>query len=546
MKPILIPFLFVLILFLTNCTRKMDADFIITNAKVYTLDPSFSIAEAFAVKDRKILATGTTKEILHKFSSLAVYDLTGKTVYPGFIDAHCHFYGYGAGFSEADLKGSESFEDVIQIVSDHAKFHRNSWIMGRGWDQNKWKVKDYPVKTKLDELFPGIPVLLIRIDGHAALVNQKALDLAGITTSTRVDGGSFVQKNGRLTGLLIDMAVEKVRNAVPPQTSSEIADALLMAQENCFAVGLTSVQDAGLDKNVIETIRSLNQEGKLKMRIYAMLTPSQENFESYLYKGIYKTDYLNIRSLKLYADGSLGSRGARMISPFTDDPANSGLWLTTPENIKKMAILADSFGYQVNTHCIGDKANHEVLNIYSEILEINNDKRWRIEHAQVVAEKDFRIFGEYNIVPSVQPTHATSDMYWAEERLGKQRMAGAYAYKSLLRQNSWIPDGSDFPVENINPVYGFFAACIRKNQQMMPKEGFRMDEALSREEALRAMTIWAAKAAFEENEKGSIETGKFADFVVCDKDLMTEPDTCILGIKVEQTWLGGVLVFPNK
>jgi len=533
------------ILFFSGCNSKTDVDLIVTNAMVYTMDTSFSLAEAFAVKDGKIVATGTTREILSNYKTDTVIDLTGKIVYPGFIDAHCHFYGYGAGLQEADLSETKSFDDVLDKVKAHSLTTKSDWILGRGWDQNDWLVKEFPDKAKLDELFPDIPVLLVRIDGHAALANQKALDLAGITTDSKIAGGSVVLKNGKLTGLLVDNAIEKIKNVIPEPSHSEIADALLLAQKNCFSVGLTSVHDAGLEKNVIETIKSLNSDGQLRMRIYAMLTPSQENFETYLRKGIFKTDYLNIRSLKLYADGALGSRGAKMTFPYSDDPTNSGLWLTSPEKITELAIMADSFGYQVNTHCIGDGANHEVLKIYSGILKTKNDKRWRIEHAQIVSLKDISMFGEYSIVPSIQATHATSDMYWAEERIGMQRMDGAYAYKSLMNQNGWLPNGSDFPVENINPIYGFFAACIRKDQQLSPKEGFHIDEALTREEALRGMTIWAAKAAFEEKEKGSLETGKFADFVVCGSDLMTEPEENLSAVRVEQTWSGGKLVYSK-
>jgi predicted amidohydrolase YtcJ len=543
MKPIQTFLFFAVIVMLTTCKPKMDADLIITNARVYNVDAAFSISEAFAVKDGRILATGTIKDIEEKYRAPKLINLMGKTVYPGFIDAHCHFYGYGTGFIEADLSGTSSFEEVLQKVTEHAAGSKSTWITGRGWDQNDWPVKEFPDKTELDKLFPNKPVLLVRIDGHAALANQKALDLAGITSKTRVDGGNFILKNGKLTGLLVDMAVEKVRSAIPPPTAAEIADALLAAQKNCFAVGLTSVHDAGLEKNVIDAIKSLNKDGSLKMRIYAILSPSHENIDTLMQKGIHKTDYLNIRSLKLYADGALGSRGARMTVPYSDDPDNSGLWLSTPENIQKMCALADSCGYQVCTHCIGDAANHKVLEIYSGILGGKNDKRWRIEHAQVVAESDFEMFGKYNIVPSVQPTHATSDMYWAEERLGPERIAGAYAYKRLLAENGWIPNGSDFPVESINPVYGFFAACFRKDLRMMPAEGFQMENALSREEALRGMTIWAAKAAFEEAEKGSLEPGKFADFVVCDRDIMSEPESEIPETRIEQTWLGGVQVY---
>lgn len=538
------PVLAIFLIFVTvGCSPKIPADHIFINAKVYTVDPSFSIAEALVIKDGKILATGISKEILKKYSSDSIIDLAGKIVYPGFIDAHCHFYGYGASLREVNLSGSKSFEEALEMVELHAKTYPSLWIVGRGWDQNDWSDKTFPDNTKLDILFPENPVLLIRIDGHAALANSKALELAGITANSKIEGGSVSVSNGKPNGLLIDNAVSLVKNYIPIPGEKEIAEDLIRAQKNCFAVGLTSVQDAGLDKNVIDVIKALNYSDSLRMRIYAMLTPSTENIESFLRQGLYKTDYLNIRSLKLYADGALGSRGAKMSNPYCDDNANSGLWLTSPEKIRDMAMLADSFGYQVCTHCIGDEANHRVLEIYSGLLSGKNDKRWRIEHAQVISLNDIKMFREFSIVPSIQPTHATSDMYWAEERLGMQRMMGAYAYKSLLAQNGWIPCGSDFPVENTNPIYGFFAASIRKDQQLMPKEGFHIDEALNREEALRGMTIWAAKAAFEEHEKGSLEAGKFADFVVCDKDLMTEPEQSLAGVSVEQTWLGGKLVY---
>jgi len=543
MKSIYTLLIFFIFFSLIGCSHKTSADRIFINAKVYTLDPSFSTVEAFAIKGGRVLATGSSKEILKKYSSDSLTDLMGKVVYPGFIDAHCHFYGYGANLREVNLVGSKSFEEVLDLVNAHSKAYPSVWIFGHGWDQNDWDDKTFPDKTKLDILFPDTPVLLSRIDGHAALANSKALELAGINVNSIVEGGSVSIKDGKPNGILIDNAISLVTKLKPIPAEKEIAEDLLRAQKNCFAVGLTSVHDAGLDKNVIDVIKALNVADSLRMRIYAMLTPSSENIDSFVRKGIYKTDYLNIRSVKLYADGALGSRGARMSSPYSDDSANSGLWLTSPEKISEVSMLADSFGYQVCTHCIGDEANHKVLEIYSKILNGKNDKRWRIEHAQVISLNDIKMFREFSIVPSIQPTHATSDMYWAEERLGMQRMSGAYAYKSLLSQNGWIPCGSDFPVENINPIYGFFAASMRKDQELMPKEGFHIDEALNREEALRGMTIWAAKAAFEEHEKGSLEVGKFADFVVCDKDLMTEPEQSIASVIVEQTWLGGKLVY---
>lgn len=319
--------------------------------------------------------------------------------------------------------------------------------------------------------------------------------------------------------------------------------ALQVAEAKCFAVGLTSVQDAGLEKDVVDMIDKMQQEGALKMRIYAILTPSEANLNSYLMKGTYSTDYLTVRSVKLYADGALGSRGARMIEAYSDDSGNIGLFMYEPAYYSKVCELALKHGFQVNTHAIGDMGNRFVLDLYSNFLKGKNDYRWRIEHAQVIHPDDFQKFKEFSIIPSVQPTHATSDMYWAENRVGPERIKGAYAYKELLSQNGWLPMGTDFPVENINPLYTFYAAVARKDLQGKPEEGFQSENALSREEAIRGMTIWAAKSAFEDNIKGSIEAGKFADFVILETDIMTEEIIKIPSTKVASTYLNGIKVF---
>jgi len=389
-------------------------------------------------------------------------------------------------------------------------------------------------------------VFLSRIDGHAAIVNSKALDLAGITCETKVNGGDVIVKDGTPTGLLIDNAVDLISKIIPPVTIQEQRNALQLAERNCFAVGLTSVQDAGLGKETIDLIDLMQQEGALKIRIYAMLSPSEANLNSYLIAGPYSTDYLSVRSVKLYADGALGSRGARMIEPYTDDTEKIGLFIHEPDYYKRICELAFEKGFQVNTHAIGDAGNRFILELYSHYLKGKNDKRWRIEHAQVVHQDDFKLFNEFSIIPSVQPTHATSDMYWAEDRVGAERIKGAYAYKKLLDQNGWIPLGTDFPVESINPLYTFYAASARKDLQGWPNGGFQIENALSREEAMRGMTIWAAKAAFEETAKGSIEPGKLADFVILDKDLLNEDISGIPGIKVISTYSGGICVFERK
>jgi len=528
---------------MSQCTSD-QADLIVYNGKIYTADNSFSIAEAIAIKDGKILAVGKNMDIMDKYQADQEIDLHGNCVYPGLIDAHCHFFEYGLSLHTADLTGTKSFDDVLKILLEHSTKFPSEWLIGRGWDQNDWEIKEFPSNEKLDELFPGKPVVITRIDGHAALASSEALKQAGVYRDMQVKGGTVMTSRGKLTGILVDNAIDLVRRIIPEQDNEHKMQGLLKAQENCFAVGLTSVHDAGLGYNELHLIDSLQKAGILKMRIYGMLAPGERNFEEYMYKGIYKTDHLNVRSIKLYVDGALGSRGALLLKPYTDDPHNYGLLTTDITDLANDCRLAYEFGYQVNTHCIGDSANRIILKIYGEILKGANVRRWRIEHAQVVNPNDFRLFGQYNIIPSVQPTHATSDMYWANERLGKDRLTGAYAYKNLLEQNGWLADGSDFPVESINPILGFYAAISRQDVDGFPAGGFMPEQKLTREEALKAMTIWAAKAAFEEKEKGSIEPGKFADFIVTDKDLMTTPLPEIPGIKIKLTFSGGEQVFP--
>lgn len=518
---------------------------ILFNGTIYIVDDQFSVAQALAIKDGKIAAVGNNLEILEKYSSAHLIDLNGKPVYPGFIDAHCHFVGFGINLiSRVDLTGSSSMDEVLQRISEyHQRFPDKGWIEGRGWDQNLWPDKTFPNNRKLSELFPDIPVILIRIDGHAALANKKALQLAGITASTRVNGGEILLTGNEPNGILIDNAIELVTRLIPPLDYPMMREALMAAQQQCFSVGLTSVHDAGLEKNEITILDSLQQLGQLKMRLYAMLTPSEENLETFLTTGIVKTDNLHIRSIKLYADGALGSRGAKLLQDYHDDPGNSGLLVRTPESLDELCRKAYDAGFQVCTHAIGDSANRLMLHIYAKYLQPGNDLRWRIEHAQVIAPEDFTLFGTYRIIPSVQPTHATSDMYWAPDRLGQDRIRFAYAYRQLLHQNGWMPLGTDFPVEHHNPILTFYAAVARKDRSGWPPNGFQIENALSRPDALRGMTIWAARAAFEENEKGSLEPGKLADLVILDRDIMQVPENEILETKVLTTILGGQIVY---
>lgn len=539
-----------ILLNITSCSpssaTKEKVDTIVHNAQVYTVDSRFSVQESFAIKDGRFVAVGKGSDILEKYTADTIFDMQGKAVYPGFIDAHCHFYYYGDMLKYARLNGAKSFDEVLERLKEQNKNNESQWLLGRGWDQNDWDDKRFPDKTRLDRLFPDKAVVLTRVDGHAVLANSRALHIAGITADSKFDGGEVVVKNGEPTGILIDNAADLMRDFIPQPSNNEMKVSLMQAQENCFEVGLTSVHDAGLPKHILQLIDSLQQQGQLKMRIYAMLEASEENFEYYMQKGIYKTPYLNIRSVKLYADGALGSRGAKLLEPYSDAPENTGLLVNTPEYLEKISRRAYENGYQTCIHAIGDSANRLVISIYSRILEENNQHRWRIEHAQMVQPTDYALLKKYNIIPSVQTTHATSDMLWAIDRIGGERLRYAYAYHDLLEVNGWLPNGSDFPIEDINPLYGFYAGVVRKNLDAVPDGGFQMENALSRKQMLQAMTLWAAYAAFEENEKGSIEAGKYADFVVLEKDIMQIAEEEIPHVKVLQTFSGGQPVFSHQ
>lgn len=535
---------------LGSCTSSNSgsepADLIVYNGNVYTINENFDKAEAFAVKDGKIVAVGTSEEIRGKYKAAEELDAEGKTIYPGFIDAHAHFYRYGLSLQSADLVDTESFKEVVQKVADHRqKYPDADWITGRGWDQNDWPVKEFPTKDTLDLLFPDTPVLLTRIDGHAALANQKALELAGVTPQTKLVGGLVEVENGKMTGILVDNAIDLVSSKIPAPTEEESREALKIAEANTFAFGLTTVDDAGIDKATVDLIDDMHQKGELQMRVYAMLNPTQRNQDYYFKNGPYKTDRLNVRSFKIYSDGALGSRGACLLEPYHDKHGQFGFLLASEQEFRDIAAKLNEHGFQMNTHAIGDSANRLLLDIYGEVLGGENDKRWRIEHAQIINPADMAKFGKYNIIPSVQPTHATSDMYWAGDRLGKERVKHAYPFKELMEQNGYIPLGTDFPVESINPFYTFHSAVARQDAKNWPEGGFQMENAMSREDALRGMTIWAAKSNFEENEKGSIESGKFADFILLDRDLMTVAPEQMREAQVLRTYLDGKLVYKK-
>lgn len=523
-------------------TTKDAADLLVYNAEIYTVDNDFSKAEAFAVKDGKFLETGSADELKEKYDFQNELNAEGKSIFPGLIDAHAHFFRLGLQQQKVDLTGTTSFEEVVSRIVEFQEERNVDYITGRGWDQNDWEVKEFPTKDTLDVLFPDTPVAITRVDGHALLVNQAALDKAGITVNTPAEGGAIEVKNGELTGILIDNPMDLVEDTQEEPSLQEQVEALQDAQEISFSNGLTTVVDAGIDKSTVELIDSLQRDGSLKIRLYAMLSNTPENLDHYLDKDPVKTERLNVRSVKFYGDGALGSRGAALKEPYSDHSGHYGALLSPVEDFRKVAQRVAKSKFQLNSHAIGDSANVVILETYNELLADDEDRRWRIEHAQIIDVADLKYFSK-NIIPSVQPTHATSDMYWAEDRLGAERMEGAYAFKKLLDQAGIIALGTDFPIEEVNPFHTFYASVARKDLQNYPEDGFMTEEALSREETLRGMTIWAAYSNFEEDEKGSIEPGKFADFVILDKDLMQVPENDIPNIKVLQTFVNGEKVY---
>lgn len=526
-----------LLLISISCTKKEKVDSIVINGNIYTVNANFDTAEAFAINKGKIIAVGSNLDIQNRFSATNIIDAKGKTIVPGFFDAHCHFYGLGLQQQKVDLTGTKSFDEVVQRIVDFQNKNHVSYITGRGWDQNDWDVKEFPTKQKLDELFPNTPVAVNRIDGHALLANQAAIDLAGITVKTPFSGGDILQKNGKLTGIFIDNPMDLITAKIPKPSKETQIKALKAAEKICINYGLTTVDDAGLPREVIELIDSLQNSGDLKIRMYAMVANTPKDVNYYLKKGIYKTDRLNVRSIKVYADGALGSRGAALKKPYSDMHNHFGALLSSPEEFKAIAKKIAASDYQMNTHAIGDSANYLMLKTYTDALKGQKDRRWRIEHAQIIDPKDFHYFK--NILPSIQPTHATSDMYWAKDRLGSERMKGAYAYKDLLNEYGKVALGTDFPVEKVSPFLTFYAAVARKDLDNYPKNGFQMENALTRKETLKGMTIWAAYSNFEEKEKGSIETGKMADFIILDQDIMKTDLSNIPNIKTEATYIGG-------
>ena len=527
-----------LIALLGSCESREEVDLVIHNANVYTVDADFSKATSVAIKDGKFVEVAET-DLTQKYLTKEALDAQGKTMVPGLIDAHCHFYGLGLNQQVVDLVGTSSYEEILDKLEAFQQKNQVNFIQGRGWDQNDWEIKEFPTKDQLDALFPDTPVALERVDGHAYLVNQKALEMAGISQDTKVEGGEIVKKEGKITGVLVDAPMRMIDAVMPRPNRMTQIQALKDAERLCLDYGLTTVNDAGLDRSVIELVDSLQQAGELSIRMYAMVSNTPDNLDYYLAKGIVKTDKLNVRSIKVYGDGALGSRGAALREPYSDHDGHFGAMITPMDQMESLAQRIAATDYQMNTHAIGDSANIVVLRAYDKALTGKKDRRWKVEHAQVISSPDFDYF-ENGIIPSVQPTHATSDMYWAGLRLGQKRLRGAYAFKTLLNKAGLVALGTDFPVERVSPFLTFYAAVDRQDLENYPEGGFQMKDALSREETLRGMTIWAAYSNFEEDEKGSIEVGKLADFVMLSDDIMTVPIDEVPNLEAEKVFIGGV------
>jgi predicted amidohydrolase YtcJ len=529
---------------LRDASRQVDL--IITAEKIHCVDATSTVAEAVAVKDGRIAATGRADEILDAFQPEERLDFGEATVYPGFMDPHCHFLSYGLVLSQAQLFGATSWEDVVARLAAHRHRTGPGWVQGRGWDQNLWGERGFPTNELLDRALPRDPVLARRIDGHAAIANSAALDAAGIDASTKVEGGSIILRDGRPTGLLLDNAIDLLKKAIPAPDEAALRHALLSAQERCFGAGLCSVSNAGTEYREARLMETMHDEGVLTIGDYLMLIPSAENIEGYASRGAVSRGRISIRSFKMFADGALGSRGARLLEPYADDPGNSGLFTLNEGELDRVCSIAAACGFQMNVHAIGDAAARRVLDVYARHLSPGNDRRWRIEHAQLIHDEDLPRFARLGVVPSVQTTHAASDMKWTESRLGRERLSRSHRYRDLLEACGWLANGSDFPIEKIDPLRGFRAAVFRTDDEGRPEGGYRMSQSLSREAALRAMTIWAARANFEEHERGSIETGKAADFTVLDRDLLAVDEAGLRSTRVAATVVAGQLVHSGK
>lgn len=531
------------------------ADLIVTNARVYTADDAHPLAEAFGVRAGRVVFVGSAREAQAlKGAATKVVDAGGRTVIPGMVDAHAHLGGIAQALRNVDLTGTRSYDQVIQRVVDRAKtIPKGAWVVGRGWDQNDWGDTRFPTHDKLSAALPDNPVVLSRVDGHAVLANAAAMRAASITAATADPSGGRLLRdaNNNPTGVLVDNAQNLMSSKIPEPSAAETRSAVKDAIAELHRWGLTGMHDAGASRSQIDLYESLGKAGELDLRLDAMIGDDSTAIAHYFSMGPRSALYngtLWVRSIKLYADGALGSRGAALLEPYTDDPNNTGLLVSAPAHIRDVAERALKAGFQVNTHAIGDRGNRVVLDAYEAALNAvpTVDHRFRVEHAQILAPDDIPRFAELGVIPSMQASHQTSDMYWAEKRLGQTRLLGAYAWHSLLESGVVIPNGSDAPVEQVNPLISFHAAVARQDANNWPAGGWFINQKMTREDGLRSMTLWPAYAAFQEKELGSLTIGKFADFVILDQDIMRVPVELILKTNVLNTYVGGKEVYVRK
>ena len=518
-----------------------------TNVTGYTLNSQGELLEfsSIHIKDDKVARVGSQ---LKKPKSVAAIDMKGAVMLPGIIDAHGHILGLGGNLIEVDLRGTTSEKEAVARIKAHVSaegIQDNGWIIGRGWNQVLWPNQQFPTKASLDKAFPDTPVMLSRIDGHADWVNSKALEIANINQHTSSPSGGEIIKDdkGLPTGLLIDNASNLINAHIPKATTQDLVKRLNFATDHLLSLGITSAHDAGISEQVRDMYIEQAESDALRLRIYAMISATDPNIEAMLKQGHYADEqgYLSIRSVKAYGDGALGSRGAALLAPYSDDPHNSGLLVTPEENLPTLFNTIIGAGFQLNFHAIGDRANRLALLQFAKTFETfsENTQRHRIEHAQVIAPEDIPLFKEYGIIPSMQPTHATSDMNMAEDRLGKARLKGAYAWQTFLKQGSPIAFGSDFPVELANPFHGLHAAITRQDANKQPENGWINEESVSRKQALRGFTLDAAYSGFQEHMIGSLEVGKKADFMIIDRDIFAIEPSLIRDTRVLQTWVNG-------
>lgn len=513
-----------LLLISFSCMKGKKVDLVIHNAKIFSVDNDYNIYNAMAIKDGKIVELGPERQILNKYRCDEIIDANGKEIYPGFTDAHGHILSLIDQRLNLDLTGTKSFEEVLFKLEKYAAKSKRPFVVGRGWDQATWGSKDFPTNEKLNQLYPNTPVLLIRVDGHAALANDCLLKKAKLDKNSIIAGGKVITKNNAPTGIILDNAITEVTKLIPPFSMKEKKKMFLEIQEELFQYGITSVHEAGIDFPDINLFQSLNDSKKLDLQVYAMLYPTVENIAFAQKTGIYKKNNLIIRSFKIVGDGSLGSHGACLKEAYQDDPLTHGFLITSQSEMNRIAEIARNIDYQVNTHAIGDSTNKVVLDIIAETFKYKKDHRWRIEHAQVLDLNDISKMTEDGAFPSVQPTHAVSDQRWALDRLGEKRMKGAYAYQSILNATGIFAFGTDFPVESFDPFLTIHAAVNRKNKDDFPSKGFLSAEAVSLKDCIRAMTLWAAFASFQEKRTGSLEKGKDATFAIFEFPINANPN----------------------